>query len=124
MRIINDSKATNADAAEKALLSFDRIRWIAGGLPKEGGIETLRPLFSRIAKAYLIGTAAEDFGETLADTPHVISGTLDAAVRQALAEAEEGDVLLLAPACASFDQYESFEHRGRAFEEAVRAVIG
>ncbi|MBP7002020.1 UDP-N-acetylmuramoyl-L-alanine--D-glutamate ligase [Amaricoccus sp.] len=121
VRVVNDSKATNADAAEKALGSFERVRWIAGGRPKEGGIESLRPWFDRVAKAYLIGEAAEDFAATLGDTPHEISGTLDAAVAAALAEAEPGDVVLLAPACASFDQYASFEHRGRAFVAAVRA---
>jgi UDP-N-acetylmuramoylalanine--D-glutamate ligase len=124
VRIVNDSKATNADAAEKALLAFERVRWIAGGRPKEGGIEALRPLFPRIARAYLIGEAAESFAATLGDTPHLIAGTLDAAVAAALAEAEVGDVVLLAPACASFDQFESFEHRGTAFEAAVRARIG
>jgi UDP-N-acetylmuramoylalanine--D-glutamate ligase len=124
VRIVNDSKATNVDAAEKALASFERIRWIAGGRPKEGGIAALAPLFPRIAKAYLIGEAAPDFAATLGGTPHVVSGTLDAAVTAALAEAEQGDVVLLAPACASFDQFDSFEHRGNAFEAAVRAAIG
>ncbi len=124
IRIINDSKATNVDAAEKALLSFERIRWIAGGRPKEGGIAALRPLFPRVAKAYLIGEAADDFAATLGDTPHVVSGTLDAAVAAALADVQEGDVVLLAPACASFDQFESFEERGRAFEALVAAAIG
>ena len=123
VRIVNNSKATNADAAEKALASFERIRWIAGGRPKEGGIDALKPLFPRIAKAYLIGEAAQDFAATLGDTPHTITGTLDAAVTQALADAEEGDVVLLAPACASFDQFESFEHRGATFEASVRAII-
>jgi UDP-N-acetylmuramoylalanine--D-glutamate ligase len=124
VRIVNDSKATNADAAEKALASFERIRWIAGGRPKEGGIEALRPLFPRVAKAYLIGEAAEEFAATLGETPHVVAGALDAAVAAALAEAEEGEVVLLAPACASFDQFESFEHRGDAFVAAVQARIG
>lgn len=124
IRIVNDSKATNVDAAEKALLSFDRIRWIAGGRPKDGGIEALRPLFPRVAKAYLIGEAAPAFAVTLGDTPHVVSGTLDAAVAAALADAEPGEVVLLAPACASFDQYESFEHRGRAFEALIRRIVG
>jgi UDP-N-acetylmuramoylalanine--D-glutamate ligase len=123
VRIVNDSKATNADAAEKALRAFDRVRWIAGGRPKEGGIDSLRPLFPRVAKAYLIGEAAEAFAATLGATPHAITGTLDAAVAAALAEAEPGDVVLLAPACASFDQFESFEHRGTAFVAAVRARI-
>jgi UDP-N-acetylmuramoylalanine--D-glutamate ligase len=124
VRIVNDSKATNADAAEKALGSFERIRWIAGGKPKAGGIEGLRPWFDRIAKAYLIGEAAEEFAATLGETPHVVAGTLEAAVEAALAEAEPGEVVLLAPACASFDQFPSFEHRGRAFVEAVKARIG
>ncbi len=124
IRIVNDSKATNVDAAEKALLSFDRIRWIAGGRPKEGGIEALRPLFGRVAKAYLIGEAAEDFAGTLGDTPHVILGTMERAVTAALAEAEPGDTILLAPACASFDQYSSFETRGEDFVRLVRGQLG
>jgi UDP-N-acetylmuramoylalanine--D-glutamate ligase len=123
IRIVNDSKATNADAAEKALASFPRIRWIAGGRPKEGGIAALRPLFGHIAKAYLIGEAADDFAATLGDTPHAIVGTMAHAVDAALAEAEEGDTVLLAPACASFDQYDSFEHRGAHFTDLVRARI-
>ena len=90
VRIVNDSKATNVDAAEKALLAFERVRWIAGGRPKEGGIAALRPLFGRVAKAYLIGEAAEDFAATLGETPHAVCGTLEAAVAAALAEAEDG----------------------------------
>jgi UDP-N-acetylmuramoylalanine--D-glutamate ligase len=123
VRIVNDSKATNADAAEKALRSFERIRWIAGGRPKAGGIEALRPLFGRVAKAYLIGEAAEAFAATLGPTPHVVAGTVEAAVAAALADAEAGEVVLLAPACASFDQFPDFEARGRAFEAAVRAIV-
>lgn len=123
VKVINDSKATNVDAAEKALLSFDRIRWIAGGRAKEGGIEALRPLFGRVAKAYLIGEAAEPFAATLGDTPSEIVGTMDRAVERALAEAEPGEVVLLAPACASFDQYSSFETRGKHFEELVKAAL-
>ncbi|MEO1494219.1 MAG: UDP-N-acetylmuramoyl-L-alanine--D-glutamate ligase [Pseudomonadota bacterium] len=117
--VINDSKATNADAAEKALLSYDRIRWIAGGLPKEGGIAPLQPLFDRIAKAYLIGESAAAFAATLGETPHVISGDLETATRSALDEAEDGDVILLSPASASFDQFPSFEARGDAFRALV-----
>ncbi len=124
VKIVNDSKATNVDAAEKALLSFDRVRWIVGGRPKEGGIAALAPLFGRIAKAYLIGEAAADFAATLGDTPQEISGTMDKAVAAALAEAEPGDTILLAPACASFDQYSSFETRGAHFEALVRQAIG
>jgi len=119
---VNDSKATNADAAEKALLAFDRIRWIAGGQAKEGGIAPLAPLFERIAKVYLIGEAAEAFAGTLGDVPHEISGTLDQAVAQAAAEAQPGEVVLLAPACASFDQFASFEARGARFVELVEAL--
>jgi UDP-N-acetylmuramoylalanine--D-glutamate ligase len=124
VRVVNDSKATNADAAAKALGSFERVRWIAGGRAKAGGIESLRPLFPRVAKAYLIGEAAEAFAATLGDVPHEISGTLEAATRAALAEAEPGDVVLLAPACASFDQFSSFEARGEAFAALVRAATG
>ena len=124
VRVVNDSKATNADAAAKALGSFERVRWIAGGRPKAGGIESLRPLFGRVAKAYLIGEAAEGFAATLGDVPHVVSGTLEAAVAAALAEAEPGETVLLAPACASFDQFASFEARGEAFAAAVRGVVG
>jgi Ca-activated chloride channel family protein len=85
--------------------------------------EALRPLFGRVAKAYLVGEAAEAFAATLGDTPHVIAGTVEAAATAALADAEEGEVVLLAPACASFDQFPDFEARGRAFEAAVRAHI-
>ncbi|MEM8742984.1 MAG: UDP-N-acetylmuramoyl-L-alanine--D-glutamate ligase, partial [Pseudomonadota bacterium] len=101
VHFVNDSKATNADAAEKALLAFDRIRWIAGGRAKEGGIAPLAPLFGRVAKAYLIGEAAEGFAATLGETPHSIAGTLDAALAQAAAEAAPGETVLLSPACAS-----------------------
>lgn len=124
VRIVNDSKATNAEAAAKALGGFERVRWIAGGRAKAGGIEALRPLFGRVAKAYLIGEAAEGFASTLGETPHVIAGALAAAVDAALAEAEPGETVLLAPACASFDQFASFEARGEAFEARVRATIG
>lgn len=126
---VNDSKATNADAAAPALSSFPRIYWIAGGLPKEGGIEPLRGLFSRIAKAYLIGEAAPAFSATLGETvPYEISGTLAAAVEHAARDAENDDsgevVVLLSPACASFDQFKNFEVRGEAFRQAARAIDG
>ena len=120
IKFVNDSKATNADAAGKALGAFPRIRWIAGGQAKEGGISDLAPLFHKVAKAYLIGEAAEMFAGQLGDTPYEISGTLEAAVATAKAEAEEGDTVLLAPACASFDQFENFEKRGEAFEALVK----
>ncbi len=126
---VNDSKATNADAAAPALSSFGRIYWIAGGLPKEGGIEPLRSFFPRIAKAYLIGEAAPAFSATLGETvPYEISGTLEAAVEHAAAEAARDEaeeaVVLLSPACASFDQFKNFEVRGEAFRAAVNAIEG
>ena len=128
---INDSKATNADAAEKALLSFARVHWIIGGKAKEGGIEPLRPLFGRVARAYLIGEAAPAFAATLCDkVPFVMSGTLDVATRQAydaaLADAErtgKDQVVLLSPACASFDQFDDFEKRGERFRECVKTLL-
>ena len=120
----NDSKATNADAAEKALLACERVRWIAGGVPKAGGIEPLRPLFGRVAKAYLIGQAAADFAATLGAVPHAQCGDLATAVAQAAAEAQPGEAVLLSPACASFDQFQSFEHRGEAFTALVAAITG
>lgn len=124
---INDSKATNAEAAAPALSSFPRIHWIAGGLPKEGGIEALRGFFPRIAKAYLIGEAAPAFAATLGEAaPFEISGTLEAAVAHAAADAaREGEgVVLLSPACASFDQFKNFEFRGDAFRQAVLGLPG
>ena len=121
---VNDSKATNADAAEKALSSFENIYWIAGGIAKAGGIEPLRPLFGRVARAYLIGQAAKDFAATIGGAlPHEDCGTLEiavaAALRDAKAEGRPGAVVLLSPACASFDQYPNFEVRGDAFVKAV-----
>lgn len=125
---VNDSKATNADAVEKALSSYEAIHWIAGGKAKAGGIEPLRPYFPRIAKAYLIGEAAGPFAETLRGVPHVICGTLDRAVAEAAADARashaDEPVVLLSPACASFDQFPNFEVRGRAFKDLVRALPG
>jgi len=119
---VNDSKATNADAAEKALMAYDNIRWIVGGRAKEGGIESLRPLFGRVAKAYLIGEAASDFSVTLGSTPSTICQTLEAAVMAAGADAQRGDVILLSPACASFDQFTDYEARGDAFRALVSSA--
>lgn len=126
---VNDSKATNADAAAPALSSFERIYWIAGGVPKEGGISSLGAFFSKIAKAYLIGEAAPAFAATLGEAvPFDMSGTLERAVRDAAADAErEGNgpvAVLLSPACASFDQYKNFEVRGDAFVKHVSALPG
>jgi len=120
VRFINDSKATNADAAERALVCFPDIFWIAGGRAKEGGIESLKPHFARIRKAYLIGEAANDFARTLSGHASAeVCVTLDRAVAQAYADAAASNatqpVVLLSPACASFDQFRDFEHRGEAF---------
>ena len=120
---VNDSKATNADAAEKALLSYEKIRWIVGGLPKAGGIEPLAPLFDRVTKAYLIGEASGAFAETLGKIPHQMCETLEVATRAARDEAKEGETVLLSPACASFDQFPSFEARGDAFRDLVAGFI-
>jgi UDP-N-acetylmuramoylalanine--D-glutamate ligase len=125
---VNDSKATNADAAEKALLSFRDIFWILGGKPKEGGIEPLRPLFPRVAKAYLIGAASDEFAATLgAEVPFESCGTLDVAVAAAARDAARsgGDepVVLLSPACASYDQFANFEIRGDRFRVLVAEVL-
>ncbi|MGZ8363984.1 MAG: UDP-N-acetylmuramoyl-L-alanine--D-glutamate ligase [Caulobacteraceae bacterium] len=126
VRFVNDSKATNADAARQALSSYPKSYWIAGGRPKEGGIDSLSDLFGRIEKAYLIGEAAPEFAAGLkGKADAVISGDMAAAVAQAYADAAAsgGDaVVLLAPACASFDQYNDFEERGEAFRAAVRAL--
>ncbi|HZV22011.1 MAG TPA: UDP-N-acetylmuramoyl-L-alanine--D-glutamate ligase, partial [Hyphomicrobiales bacterium] len=123
---INDSKATNADAAERALSSFSNIYWIAGGKPKEGGISSLKPLFPRIRKAYLIGEAAPAFATVLSgNLPLVISETLERAVAEAAADAlshKEEAVVLLSPACASYDQFPNFEVRGDSFRLLVNAL--
>jgi UDP-N-acetylmuramoylalanine--D-glutamate ligase len=125
---INDSKATNADSTEKALASFPRnIYWIAGGLPKEGGITALASYFPRIARAYLIGKAADEFAATLeGEVTFERSGTLETAVEHAARDAAQSagaePVVLLSPACASYDQFKSFEHRGDRFRELVREL--
>jgi UDP-N-acetylmuramoylalanine--D-glutamate ligase len=115
VQFVNDSKATNADAAEKALKTYDTIYWIAGGVAKEGGIAPLRDYFPKIRRSYLIGEAAPAFAETLAGQDVVQAGTLDAAFAQAVADAPAGSAIVLSPACASFDQYPNFEARGDAF---------
>jgi len=119
VRFVNDSKATNVDSAAKALQAFPRIRWIAGGLGKEGGIAALKPYLQSVAKAYLIGHSARDFALELGDLPHEICETMATAVARAATEAEPGDVVLLAPAAASFDQYPNFEKRGEDFAARV-----
>ena len=126
---INDSKATNADAAVRALGAFDDIFWIAGGQAKAGGISPLAEFFPKIRRSYLIGEAMEDFFSTLDGRVDAIrSGTLDIALEQAASDAAECDsaeaVVLLSPACASFDQFPSFETRGDRFRELVAALDG
>ena len=127
IRFVNDSKATNADAARQALSSYPRIYWIAGGRPKTGGIDDLADLFPRIAKAYLVGEAAEAFGATLdGKAPYINSGTIAAAVSAAYADASaagEDAIVLLSPACASFDQFPDFEVRGEAYRAAVVGLL-
>ena len=130
VRLVNDSKATNADAARQALASYPKVRWIAGGVQKAGGIESLTDLFPRVASAYLIGEAAGDFARTLdGQAPVRMCGTMQAAVEAAYADAAaaiadggEDEVVLLSPACASFDQFADFEARGEAFRAAVNAL--
>jgi UDP-N-acetylmuramoylalanine--D-glutamate ligase len=126
---VNDSKATNADAAGKALASFRDIYWIAGGRPKAGGLAVLEPLFPNIAKAYLIGEAANAFAAQLGESvDHVICGTLEraivAAAQDAGAARADEPVVLLSPACASYDQFANFEVRGKAFRDAVLGLDG
>ena len=120
---VNDSKATNVDSAAKALQAFARLRWIAGGLGKDGGIAALAPHLGAVRKAYLIGHSAREFALQLGQTPYEIRETMYRAVARAAAEAEPGEVVLLAPAAASFDQYPDFEKRGEHFAALVRALI-
>ncbi len=121
IRFINDSKATNADATSNALAPYDAIYWIAGGKAKEGGIHSLTAYFPKILHAFLIGAAENEFAAVLAQhkVPFTHCGTLenavDMAARRAFAEKKPGAVVLLSPACASFDQWKSFEERGDAF---------
>jgi UDP-N-acetylmuramoylalanine--D-glutamate ligase len=126
---VNDSKATNADSAAQALACFSDIFWIAGGKPKSGGLASLAGFFPRMRKAYLIGEAAAGFAAELEGrVPHVVAGTLERAVELAARDAEAADVkepvVLLSPACASFDQFRNFEARGDAFRELVLALPG
>lgn len=124
VRFINDSKATNVDAAAKALQAFPKIRWIAGGMGKDGGIAALGPHLGSVVKAYLIGHSARDFALQLGTVPAEICETMAQAVAQAAAEAQPGEVVLLAPAAASFDQYPNFEKRGEDFTARVKALLG
>ena len=126
VRFVNDSKATNADAARQALSSYPKVYWIAGGQPKAGGIDSLDDLFGGVIKAYLIGEAQDEFASTLEGrAAYVKSGDMESAVRAAFADARasgEDAVVLLSPACASFDQFTDFEDRGEAFRAAVHEL--
>ena len=127
VRFVNDSKATNADAARQAMSSYPRFYWIAGGKPKAGGIKDLEDLFPKVAKAYLIGEAAQDFAATLdGKAPYEISGDILSATAAAFADAQAAGgeaIVLLSPACASFDQFPDFEVRGDAFRSAVTGLM-
>jgi UDP-N-acetylmuramoylalanine--D-glutamate ligase len=127
VRFINDSKATNANAAAQALAVYPRVYWIVGGVAKEGGIKELAPFFPRIVKAYLIGQSAGAFSRTLRNKVAVAkAGDLETAVNLAFADArasgEPDPVVLLSPACASFDQFTSYEDRGDQFKKFVAAL--
>ncbi|MDP3175815.1 MAG: UDP-N-acetylmuramoyl-L-alanine--D-glutamate ligase [Phenylobacterium sp.] len=126
VRFVNDSKATNTDAARQAMSSYPKFFWIAGGQPKAGGVEGLSDLFPRIEKAYLIGEAAPAFAQTLRGKAEFAEcGTIAAAVARAYADASasgQDAVVLLSPACASFDQFTDFEARGEAFRAAVESL--
>ena len=126
---VNDSKATNADAAARALGSFDPIYWIVGGQAKSDGIDPLNGFFPQIVKAYLVGEAQDRFAATLeGKLPHVRAETIERATRlatqDALADGRPGATVLLSPACASWDQFTSFEARGDAFKRVVADLIG
>ncbi|MEP4248459.1 UDP-N-acetylmuramoyl-L-alanine--D-glutamate ligase [Tateyamaria sp.] len=122
VRYVNDSKATNVDSAAKALAAFKNIRWICGGLQKEGGLDGLNAASGTVKKAYVIGREAAQFAMQLSVEAQVCT-TMAEAVASAMAEAEDGDVVLLAPATASFDQYDSFERRGEDFIAEVTARL-
>jgi UDP-N-acetylmuramoylalanine--D-glutamate ligase len=119
VRFVNDSKATNADSAARALAAFERIRWIVGGQMKEGGLGATKVHLDRVVKAYVIGRQAREVALEIADIPHEICDTMAVAVARAAEEAAPGETVLLAPAAASFDQYDNFEQRGEDFIAAV-----
>ncbi|MFP7570345.1 UDP-N-acetylmuramoyl-L-alanine--D-glutamate ligase [Marivita sp. S2033] len=121
---VNDSKATNVDSAVKALLAFRNIRWICGGLQKEGGLDGLIPGFANVRKAYVIGREADGFAVQLGGVETEACTTMEIAVTRAVSESETGDVILLAPAAASFDQYDNFEQRGEDFVARVQEALG
>lgn len=120
---VNDSKATNADSTAPALSAYSKIHWILGGKAKTDDLDACRPGFGHVVKAYTIGDAGEMFAKLLeSEMPVERSGTLDVAVKAAAANARPGEVVLLSPACASFDQFKDYEARGQAFRDAVEAL--
>src|SRR5262249_31520508 len=125
---INDSKATNADATARALSSYRDIYWILGGQAKEGGVAPLEPYFDRVRRAFLIGEATELFARQLeGKLPYERCGDLESALDAAHARSRQAvgpAVVLLSPACASWDQWKSYEHRGDAFRAMARALPG
>ncbi|KIC39767.1 UDP-N-acetylmuramoyl-L-alanine--D-glutamate ligase [Leisingera sp. ANG-M7] len=123
VRYVNDSKATNLDSAVKALSAFKNIRWICGGLEKDGGLDALKGQTGNVQKAYVIGREAAGFALQL-DVEAEVCTTMAAAVERAMEEAEAGDTVLLAPAAASFDQYDNFEQRGDDFVSEVKSRLG
>ena len=123
VRYVNDSKATNVDSAAKALMAFPKIRWICGGLEKEGGLDPLLEAAGSVIKAYVIGREAAAFAVKLRGIEAEVCTDMATAVAHAVAEAEAGDTVLLAPAAASFDQYDSFERRGEDFTARVKAAL-
>lgn len=131
VKFINDSKATNADATANALAPYQNIYWILGGKAKAGGIESLTNYFPHITHAFLIGEASDEFAKTLeGKVPYIKCGTLEVAVKkasemafaQASSPKPQASTVLLSPACASFDQFKSFEHRGDVFCELVEKI--
>lgn len=120
---VNDSKATNVDSAAKALAAFPKVRWICGGLQKEGGLAGLHASLDHVVRAYVIGREADAFARDLPGVDAAICTTMEAAVATAVAEALPGEVVLLAPAAASFDQYDNFEQRGDDFTAQVKTAL-
>jgi UDP-N-acetylmuramoylalanine--D-glutamate ligase len=120
---VNDSKATNPDSTAPALSAYPKIHWILGGKAKTNDLDACRPGFPHVVKAYTIGEAGEMFAALLeGEMPVERSGTLEVAVENAAAQAQPGEVVLLSPACASFDQFKDYEARGQAFRDAVEAL--
>ena len=126
LKFVNDSKATNAESTACALEAFDEIHWLAGGVPKEGGITSLAEFFPKIRKAYLFGQAAKEFAKTLeGKVDYEIYPNLEAATAAAYQSTIHNpqSTILLSPACASFDQFNNFEHRGDEFKKFVQELL-